>query len=145
MNHETNIKIRVMHRFDQPPERVFDAWLDSMQVGKWLFATPTGRMVRVEIDPRVGGTFILVDRREGEDIEHVGTYLDIDRPRLLSFRFAVPKYSSESALVTVDIAPSETGCELILTQHLPVSHAEYASRTEEGWTKILDKLDTLLG
>ena len=71
-------KIRITRRFNASIERVFDAWLDPEKAGKWLFATPTGKMVRVEIDPRVGGSFNIT-RRESEDIEHVGTYLEIDR------------------------------------------------------------------
>jgi uncharacterized protein YndB with AHSA1/START domain len=67
--------IRVTRRFDTSPDSVFDAWLDPAKAGKWLFATPTGQMVRVEIDARVGGSFVFTDRREGEDVEHVGTYI----------------------------------------------------------------------
>jgi hypothetical protein len=28
------------------------------------------QMVRVEIDARVGGQFVIVERRDGEDVEH---------------------------------------------------------------------------
>jgi uncharacterized protein YndB with AHSA1/START domain len=130
--------VRVTHRFDASAERVFDAWLDPKTAGRWLFATSTGQMVRVEIDARVGGQFIFVDRRNGEDIEHRGEYLDLDRPRRLAFTFGVPKYSSETTRVCVDIVPRETGCELTLTHEgvLP----EYAERTNSGWTEILGRL-----
>jgi uncharacterized protein YndB with AHSA1/START domain len=130
--------VRVTRRFDASAERVFDAWLDPKTAGRWLFATPTGQMVRVEIDARIGGRFILVDRRDGEDVEHRGEYLDIDRPRRLVFIFGVPKYSAETTRVCIDIVPRETGCELTLTHEgvLP----EYADRTKGGWTEILGRL-----
>ncbi len=135
---ESLVSLRVCHRFTAAPERVFDAWLDPDTAGKWLFAAPTGRMVRVEIDAQVGGKFVFVDRRDDEDVEHTGEYLEIDRPRRLVFTFAVPKYSSVVTRVTIDIAPTKTGCDLTLTHDgvLP----EWASRTESGWTMILEGL-----
>lgn len=135
--------VRVTRRFSASPERVFDAWLDPVSAGKWLFATPAGQMVRVEIDARAGGKFIFVDRRDGEDIEHTGEYFEIDRPRRLVFSFCVPKFSKESTRVSLAIFPSESGCELTLTHEgvLP----EYAERTEAGWSAILDGLTKVLG
>lgn len=132
------VTVRVTKRFSASAERVFDAWFDRDKVYKWLFATKTGRMVRVEIDARVGGSFLIVDRRDGEDVEHVGEYLEIERPQRLVFTFRVPKYSQENTRVTVDIVPVGSGCELTLTHEgvLP----DYASRTENGWTGILEGL-----
>jgi len=103
--------VTVTHHFTASPERVFDAWLDPQTAGKWLFATPTGQMVRVEIDARVGGRFVIVDRRNGEDVEHTGEYLEIDRPRRLVFTFGVPKYSPLFTTVTIDIEPTPSGNE----------------------------------
>jgi len=143
MNTATPVTVRVVRHFDAAPERVFDAWLDPGIAAKFLFATPTGRMVRGEIDARVGGKFVFVDRRDGEDIEHVGEYLEIDRPRLLVFTLAVPKFSTQRTTVSIDIVPDGAGCALTLTHEgvLP----DYASRTEHGWGKILDGLAGALG
>jgi len=139
---DTLVTLRVTHRFMAAPERVFDAWLDPATAGRWLFATPTGTIVKVEIDARVGGKFIVV-RRDGEDVEHVGEYLEIDRPRRLAFTFAVPKFSVAMTKVTIDIAPLESGCELTLVHEgvLP----EWAERTRGGWGMILEALARSLG
>ena len=138
MSTGTPVSLQVTRHFDASPERAFDAWLDPEKAGRWLFATGTGHMVRVEIDPRVGGSFNFTDRRDGEDVEHVGEYLVIERPRRLVFTFGVPKYSRDMTRVTIDILPFGSGSELTLTHDgvLP----EYVSRTEAGWGTILDAL-----
>lgn len=143
MSTKSDVTVRVTRRFSASPERVFDAWLDPKTAGRWLFATPSGQMVRVEIDARVGGSFVFVDRRDGEEVEHTGEYLEIVRPRRLVFTFSVPKFSAEITRVTIDIVPSGEGCKLTLTHEnvLP----GYASRAESGWTDILGGLAATLG
>jgi uncharacterized protein YndB with AHSA1/START domain/predicted SnoaL-like aldol condensation-catalyzing enzyme len=138
MTTNTAATVRITRRFDASAERVFDAWLDPKKAGTFLFATETGRMIRADIDARVGGSFCFVDRRDGEDVEHTGTYLEIDRPRRLVFTFSVPKYSAVITRVTIVIEPLAAGCELTLTHDgvLP----EYASRTQSGWSGILEGL-----
>lgn len=138
MSMQDRATVRVTHRFSASAERVFDAWLDPAKARKFLFTTPTGQMVRAEIDARVGGAFCFVDRRDGEDVEHSGKYLEIDRPRRLVFSFVVPKYSKESTRVTIEIVPEGSGCVLTLTHEgvLP----EWAKPTEGGWTGILSGL-----
>ena len=136
--------LRVTHHYAQSPERVFDAWLDPAIARRFLFATPTGEMVRAEIDARVGGTFRFTDRRDGRDVDHVGEYRVVDRPRRLVFSFAVPMYSPDHTEVEIDIAPTpDGGAALTLTQRniLP----EYTSQSVQGWTMILDGLDRALG
>ena len=143
MTDKTKVDVVVKHHFDAFAERVFDAWLDPRHAGEWLFATPTGKMVRTEIDARVGGEFTLVDLRDGEEVAHVGRYLAISRPRHLAFTFAVPKYSAEETRVEIDIVPEATGCELTLT-HRGVL-AEYRQQTIEGWQGILRGLEKTVG
>jgi uncharacterized protein YndB with AHSA1/START domain len=139
---DAKITVKTSRHFDTTAERIFDAWLDPATAGRWLFATPAGQMIRVEIDPRVGGKFTIV-RRDGDDIEHVGEYLEIERPRRLVFTFGVPKFSAEFTRVTVEIVPSPQGCELTLTHEGVLQ--EWAERTQMGWEMILDGLAHNLG
>jgi uncharacterized protein YndB with AHSA1/START domain len=139
---QTSVRVRIVRRFDASAERVFDAWLDPNKAGRWLFATATGQMVRVEINARVGGRFVFVERRSGEDVEHTGEYLELDRPKRLVFGFSVPKYSTAVTRVAIDIVPAGSGCELTLVHEgvLP----EYEAQTQSGWKMILDALATNL-
>ncbi|HEY4214170.1 MAG TPA: SRPBCC domain-containing protein [Steroidobacteraceae bacterium] len=135
--------VKVSRRLSASAERVFDAWLNPKTAGKWLFSTPTGTVVRTEIDPKVGGKFVIVDRRDAGDVEHVGQYLEIDRPRRIVFSFSVPMYSAISTTVSIDIvALSGSSCELTLTHEGVLE--EYAGRTTDGWTKILEGLQRQL-
>lgn len=137
--------VRVVRRIPFPAERVFDAWLDPALAAKWLFSTPTGKMVRAEVDPRVGGRYTFTERRDGEDVEHTGEYLEIDRPRRLVFTFGVPKYSPDFNRVTVEIEPQGDGCQLTLTQEMLPQWAHYQHRTTLGWGMILENLAANLG
>lgn len=139
------IKIRVTHRYAHPPERVFDAWLDPALVARFMFSTDTGALVRCEIDPRVGGGFVLVDRRPDGDVDHRGRYLEIDRPRRLVFTFGIPAVSSDEDLITIEIRPCEGGCELTLTDQMDPAWREYEKSSRTAWTRMLAALDQTLG
>jgi uncharacterized protein YndB with AHSA1/START domain len=138
------ITLRVTRRFTASAEQVFDAWLDPAHVGQWLFATPTGKMIRVAIDARVGGRFVIIERRGEVDAYHTGEYSEIDRPRRLAFSFAANQQMTDAATVQIDIVSLPQGCELTLTQTLPAKFADYADRTQQGWTAIMVGLERLL-
>jgi uncharacterized protein YndB with AHSA1/START domain len=130
--------VRVVHRFSASAERVYDAWLQPEKVSQFLFATPTGRIVRCELDPRVGGAFTVVDRRDGEDVEHIGTYLQLERPNRIVFRYTVPKYGADASTVTIDIAALAHGCQLTLSHELAAGREAMKPRVTEGWQSILE-------
>lgn len=141
---DSAVKVRVTRRFTASAERVFDAWLDPSRARQFLFTDAAGEVVRVEIDRRVGGTYVIVDRRVEGDVEHTGEYLELDRPRRLVFTLQVPKYSDTVDRVAIDITPLESGCELTLTHELAPAAEEYASQTEAGWIGILSGLSALV-
>lgn len=137
-------ELKVSHRYPFPPEKVFDAWLDPKTARRFLFATPTGEMVRADIDARVGGRFAFVDRRpEHGDVLHEGEYEVIDRPRRLVFTFAVPQYDPGLTRVALDFAAVDGGCEVTLSHEGVLE--EWVQQTVQGWTTILESLERALG
>jgi uncharacterized protein YndB with AHSA1/START domain len=145
MKMEDPLAVKVHHRFRQPAERVFDAWLDVRMARRFLFSADTGEMVRCEIDPRVGGRFVLTDRRPDGDVEHTGEYLVIERPRRLVFTFGIPAASPTFDIVTVEIAPEgDGGCSLLLTAEMKPEWKDYVDRARMGWQRILASLEHAL-
>jgi uncharacterized protein YndB with AHSA1/START domain len=135
--------VHVTRRLVAAPERVFDAWLDPALLGQWMFgiALPDDQIVRLSVDPRVGGRFSFVVRRKGQEIDHVGTYQEIDRPRKLAFTWGVAGHSEgDYSVVTIEIAPLNSGCELTLTHAMDAKWVAYAERTHAGWTKMIEAL-----
>ena len=140
MTTKAPIQIRVTRRFDATPDRAFDAWLNPELIGAWMFgpAVREEEVVRISNDPRVGGSFSFVVRRQGEEINHVGEYLEIQRPWRLVFTWGIDE--AEGSRVVIDITAQGTGCELTLTHELPPDWSDYADRTKAAWSKMLEVL-----
>jgi uncharacterized protein YndB with AHSA1/START domain len=118
MTTESRVNAEVTRRFDAPAERVFDAWLKPDMASQWLFTSPEAREMagrRYEIDARVGGSYTIVNRMHGQEVEGTGEYLAIDRPRRLVFTCKIPQFSDTVDRVIVAITPLENGCQLALT------------------------------
>lgn len=136
------ILIKVSHRYEASPERVFDAWFDPEKAGKFLFATPDGEMIKTEIEPRVGGKFNFTDRRPSGDAPHLGEYLEIDRPKRLVFKYNATSCDEDMTEVVVEIKPLDGGgCELTLSHEMSEEWAEYEAQTTNGWKMILEGLE----
>ncbi len=140
------VDVRVTRTFAARPEAVFDAWLDPAWLGRWMFG-PGVRpetVLHLRTEARVGGGFSFLVERDGQRIDHIGTYLEIDRPRRLVFTWAIRGESDDDgSTVAIDLAATPEGCALTLTHTLPAQWADYASRTRHGWTTMLDALHRL--
>ncbi|MBY8828037.1 SRPBCC family protein [Hephaestia mangrovi] len=142
----TGLVVTLTRAFAATPERVFDAWLDPAQARRFLFATPDGEMTKVDIDPRVGGDALIVERRGDKEALHRLRYEVIDRPHRLVFLFkaciAGGPVADEWTRVTVAIEAEGQGARLTLT-HEGV-WPDFKDKTREGWTMILASLATIL-
>ena len=138
--------LSVTRDFDAPAERVFDAWLNPADAARFLFATPDGEMLTCEIDPRVGGRALIVERRPSGDAHHRMQFEAIDRPTRLVFLFAAdPAEEGEWTRVSIAIEPKGEGCTLTLTHDMDPKWAAYEQQTRKGWTMILDSLARTIG
>jgi uncharacterized protein YndB with AHSA1/START domain len=92
----------------------------------------------------VGGKFSFVVRRQGQEIDHIGKFLEIDRPRHLVFTWGIAGEAGESRII-VDIAPKGRGSEATLRHEMSAAWADFVKRSEEAWSKMLDALARSLG
>jgi uncharacterized protein YndB with AHSA1/START domain len=143
--------VRVVRRFKASAERVFDSWVKPELLEQWMF-NPTLRgeeVLRIAVDARVGGMFSFAIRRNDQKINHIGKYLEINRPQRLVFTWATVPDSPEpevASRVTVEIVAQTDGCELTLTHEVPRQWADRMrmQRIEESWTQELGVMAGLL-
>nr|WP_217443637.1 SRPBCC family protein [Myxococcus sp. CA051A] len=143
------IQVQLVRHFDVPVERVFDAWVDAKLLGQWMFGPRVRdeQVVHLHLDARVGGTFSFLVRRRDMDIDHIGTYLEVDRPHRLVFTWAIREDNlaeEDISRVSLEFRPQGTGCELTLTHVMSSKWAEYADRTQAGWAAMLTALTRAL-
>jgi uncharacterized protein YndB with AHSA1/START domain len=133
-------------RFQSDAEAVFDAWLDPQMIGSRMFdpGLRNEEAVRIAVDPQVAGRFSFVVRRQGEEVDHIGEYLEIERPRRLAFTWGVAGPAPNMSRVAIDIAPLEIGCELTLNHELHPLWADYVERAATAWTGMLDVLAAMV-
>jgi uncharacterized protein YndB with AHSA1/START domain len=145
---ETLATAQVTHRFAASPERVYDAWLDPAKLRLWMSAALkemglSGEIKRIDVDPRIGGTFFFSDMREAGEAKHWGTYRVLDRPRKIEFTWIVDaSENDEPSVVTITIEPDGTGCVATIA-HAKI-WASYVEKVEMGWSRMLRAIDTML-
>lgn len=136
MPHQT-IVLEVSHCFEFDAGTVFDCWLDELRAGRWMFATPSGKLQHIEIDARVGGRYRLIEHRRGADVVRSGEYLMIERPTQLLFSFSANSEAPEPDLISIQISPLPFGCELTLRHQMSTQWQPDQQKMIEGWTHVL--------
>jgi uncharacterized protein YndB with AHSA1/START domain len=135
------VPVTVTHSFSASAERVFDAWLDPAMISKWMFGPPLRdeQVLHTRIDSKIGGAFSFRVRRQDMEIDHIGTYLEIDRPRRLVFTWGTAQDGASSRVI-VDIAAKASGCDVTLTHEMDPDWAHIKDKVAESWMKMLGSL-----
>jgi len=136
--------VRVSRQVRALPERLFDAWLDARQARAFLFADRRWDAVSSGIDARLGGDFRFARERDGERVEYLGQYLEIDRPYRLVFSLFVERYAHHDDRVIVEVAPVAGQSLLVLTHELSQPDPVERSRIRREWARVLERLAALL-
>jgi len=144
--HKPPVLVTVTHSFGVTAERVFDAWIDPAKIGKWMFGRPLRDedVLHVTTDPKVGGAFSFLVRREGKEIDHIGTYLEIERPRRLIFSWGTAQGDASSRVI-IEIVSTPSGRDLTLTHEMNPDWAFMKDRVAESWANMLASTTSRLG
>ncbi len=137
------VTVRVSRQFCATAECVFDAWLDPVTTGSFLFAAEAGEVLRAEIDARVGGKFRFGRRENGAEVRWAGEYLWIDRPQLLAFSLNDGSRTPTDERVIIELASVGLGSLLVLTHEMGLERYPERQRIETEWRRRLGMLSFL--
>lgn len=135
--------LELEHRFDAPPDKIFEAWTNPTEMVRW-WGPKEFKTTSFDADVREGGEWRAV--MVGEDkkeMPHGGRYLTIDPPRLLVFTFRWEEPDATDTEMRVTFEPDGSGTKLTLTQ-APFGDAKERDSHAEGWREVLAKLDRFL-
>lgn len=125
-------------------EKVFNAWLSPAMLAKFMVVPSGGAgQSKVKNDPVKGGRFSIVMITAEKEIPHAGTYLEIDPFSRLAFTWESP-YSLDDSVVTIDLAEVDAGTTEITLKQVKFKSEEARQGHEQGWTAILNQLETSL-
>jgi len=140
--HSSGLTLRLARTLAPPPDRVFSACVESTELAAWWgpagFTAPG-----IELDVRVGGKYrIAMQPPEGELFHLRGEFLEIERPRRLSYTFEweEPDPDDQQTLVTLTFREARRGTELLLEQGLFATQARHDLH-HAGWTDSFVRLD----
>ncbi|MEE9493280.1 MAG: SRPBCC domain-containing protein [Gammaproteobacteria bacterium] len=139
----TDLTVNVSKTIEAPITKVFDAWLDSDTLAKFILPMPGMENSQVENEAHEGGAFTIIMQVGESKIPHTGKYLEIDRPRKLVFTWESPESIDNSIVTLIFTRLSDSQTKIELT-HVRFIDEERRSNHEGGWGNILSKLDEVL-
>jgi uncharacterized protein YndB with AHSA1/START domain len=134
--------------YPSAPERVFAAFADPAKKRRWFLEGGKNEVLEFEMDFRAGGNErarILYKEGpiQGMTISNVILYQDIvpNRRVVSTYNMTLADKRISVSLLTVELAPTETGTDLILThQGAYFEGADGPQMREQGWSHLLERL-----
>ena len=117
----------------------FEAWLDPKALAVFMCPAEGMGISKVEVDPRVGGKFLIVMNLAGRDLPHHGTYLTIDRHTRLAFTWQ-SHHAGDNSRVTLTFEALGPRKTRLVLEHDGLDDSAVAAHTS-GWTAILGALE----
>lgn len=132
--------------FDATPEAVYALWTSPEQFSVW-FGTEavTVPLDTLSLDVRVGGSWrAVMELPDGNAISWEGVYTEVVPPTRLAFTMTDEPGTDPGAPVTVDVAATQDGTRMTLTQARGDFSDEQVAAVTAGYGGFFDAMDALL-
>ncbi len=127
-----------------PPERVFEALTTPGQLATWWGSDELYRTSDWQVDLRVGGKWSCKARNAQGDMTVRGEYLEIRAPTLLVVTWEPGWEDFFRTTIRYELERTPSGTRLKLTHTGFQDRAQSAQGHAEGWTRVLNWLETFM-
>jgi uncharacterized protein YndB with AHSA1/START domain len=138
--------LRLEHRFNARPERVFAAWVTPADLERWAWGS-LGVHLHAAVDLRPGGRFrISTTRPDGTSWAFSGSYSEVvPNTRLAhSLTWEAPMgYESPGESILVEFSERDGGTLVVFT-HTGVPNADARAEHARGWADCFKSLAKLV-
>ena len=141
---KTEASLEIRRVIKAPRDRVYAAWTDPEQLRQW-FGPENVRTREIVAQTWVGGKFRWdLINPEGEEMTVEGEYRELQPGRKIVFTWQWQddeNWENHNSIVTIELADAADGTEVrLLHERLPSEDSR--DRHNEGWTSLLNKLET---
>jgi uncharacterized protein YndB with AHSA1/START domain len=122
------------------PVVVYDEWLDPDALSDWMCPRPA-RATNIVLDPTIGGGLRIDIEEDGVRFAVTGRYVELDRPRRLSFTWRCSHWPDPrvESLVVVTLEPRGDS-ETYMTIHHTLLPPDLIDQHQSGWTQTAEQL-----
>ena len=125
-------QVRFERLLRHPVEKVWSALTTPERLADW--------MGQLDIEPRIGGRYVVTFGMGGSRME--GTITEWDPPRRLKLIWREPWFEGDSCTLAYDIAPADGGARLTLIHSYPPGYDGFEYLP--GWHGFLEALGEVL-
>jgi uncharacterized protein YndB with AHSA1/START domain len=140
MNHPETRAPKVVRLLPATPAVVYDEWLNPEALSDWMCPRPA-RATSIDLEATVGGRLRMEIEEHGVRFTVTGRYVELDRPRRLSFTWSCSTWPDPNleSLVTVTFEPrgvNETSMTIAHTLLPP----DMVDQHQSGWARVAEQL-----
>ncbi len=136
------LELKITRTIPANRKKVFRAWLEPKALAQFMCPGEGMSVPKVEVDPHVGGEFLIVMKAGEKELPHSGSYRTIKEHSELSFTWH-SAFSGPDSLVTLrfeELGPEQTRLTL---HHVGFPSEESRTNHEGGWKQIVELLGKL--
>lgn len=134
-------QVILVKRIAAPAKRLFEAWLDPHALGVFMCPAPGMSVTKTEVDPRVGGAFLVMMKTGDKEMPHTGQYTEIVPHLRLAFTWR-SEHAGEHNRVLLSFDAVAEDVTVLKLEHYGLPSSALSAH-HGGWSQILTCLEAI--